>query len=197
MSEPSNEELRRRVAKLESALEELRREIESSGPPTPPRRPSSREMLRFTERAAIPALIVLLETNIRILRSLQRSIRAGEGGSGRGTATSDVAATVGRQTLDRVDDVLGDVQRVLEADPRPQAATEVLEEASRLRDELEAYVDQATRTADHQHAREKGTTIEIEDPDASDDGIDVDAELDSIRDEVRDDDHQTPSDEEG
>ncbi len=183
MDDRSHEELERRVAELEQALRELRREIE--GPPLRRDRPgpSTEDLLRLTDRAAIPALIVLLETNIQLLRSVQRAIR-----SAQPTDTQRGSSSLERRTVERLDDVISEIERALRGHATDSPAGDVLAEATAVRNELEQYVSDATRTADSAAAAERGTRIEVLGPDDEPEGqVDVDAELDSIRREVRGD----------
>ena len=70
----SGEDLSRLVAELVTTLEDLEDELEPSDE-RPLRPPTPGELRRFTSDVAIPGLILILESNIRALRLLQRALR--------------------------------------------------------------------------------------------------------------------------
>jgi len=171
-------ELARLAADLARSLRDLQRELEPQRRGLRP--PSLRELLRFTDEVAIPAAVLILETNVRALRLLQRAIRVADPESGRGgeataagTEVRDRAAQVSRATLDRLDDALADLQDALEGRPEDEDARQVLDEARALRDEI-----------DERLAAETGQPT----GDPADVPVDVDAELQSLKDEFEDGD---------
>ncbi|WP_335998860.1 DUF7547 family protein [Halorientalis halophila] len=180
-----DEDLARLAADLARSLRRLQRELEPDrrGPPRPP---TPRELLRFTDEVAIPAAILVLETNVRALRLLQRAIRladperdqVGEGAS----QVRDRAVDLSRTTVEKLDDVLADVQGALEGRPSNDEAERVLAEARSLRDEI----DERLAAADSSPP-EGGAGAEELDAGA-DVPVDVDAELRSIRDDLDDED---------
>jgi len=186
MSDSSSEEdLAQLVTDLVHALRDLESEIEPPdeqprlGPPTPS------ELRRFASEVAIPGLILVLETNIRALRLLQRTLRltsAGETASQETEALRNRAKSASAKSLDRLDDALGELQTAIEGRPENEEAVALLAEARDLRDEIQNRLEEATTSA----AKPEST-------DADTDGIDtgteevavnVDAELASIKDEL-------------
>lgn len=168
----SDAELARLAADLARSLRDLQRELE----PRSRRRgfvlPSPRTLLRLADEVAIPAAILVLETNVRALKLLQRAVRLANDGeeaarSSTDSAVRDRAVALSRTTLDRLDDVLEDVQGAVEGRPNDREAGEVLEEARSLREELDAKL--------------AGPDEAVGDREVP---VDVDAELSSIRDEI-------------
>jgi hypothetical protein len=232
-SGPRDEELARTAENLADALRDLREEV-GPRPPRPrrgplglPRPPSPREVLRFADDVAIPTAIAVLEANIKILEGIQKTIRLadterrarqrGEEVRDRareqGGVVRDRATAVGRETLDRLDDALAELQTAVEEGslPREETSREILTEARELRADLERQVREAERTVDEQRRAEReehssageetsgGNDPAANDPtadddtetddnetdgedDASDPQVDVDAELQSIKD---------------
>jgi len=136
-------------------------------------------LLRLTERRAIPALVAALEAQIRALELLQDVIRVAEGrpprrdGADRDPPrTGERAGAVGRAALDRLDDVLAELESALatgeSSDPQ---ARELLGEARDLRADVEAQL-----------SPDAGDREREEVP------VDVEAELDSIKRELDSDD---------
>jgi len=175
----SDEDLARLAADLARSLRDLQRELEPGRrrrlrPPTP------RELLRFTDEVAIPGAILLLETNVRALRLLQRAIRLADPDRGLtdegDTAVRDRAVRLSQTTVRKLDDVLADVQDAIEGRPTDDDAERVLEEARSLRDEIDdRLADSVADDAD----------LDVESGGASV-PVDVDAELQSIKDDLDD-----------
>ncbi|QKY19183.1 hypothetical protein B4589_001865 [Halolamina sp. CBA1230] len=175
----------------------------------PPRPPRLREVLRFTEEYTIPTLISILETNVRLLRLTGAALRAldpersatpSDDGAvrraidaGRGLSTDRLAST-----LEELNDAIAGTEA-----PDPEAR-ELLSEAEELSAEIQDRLRDATESADTRRERSGGAadgveaddTVSIDVADAGEgenadeqsDGNpepDVDAELDSIRDEIR------------
>ncbi len=194
---PSNTDLARNVADLARTLEALQDELA-----TPDRRrlglPSPRDLLRFTSEVTIPATILVLETNVRVLRLLQRTIRTtspeSDATRDEGAAVRDRATALGRDALDGLDATLADLESALQGRPADGDAASLLEEARRLSTEVDAEL-----AADRQGptAVADSPTAGIEDSlGKSDPGhagggdpveIDVEAELQSIKDDLDDD----------
>ncbi|MHB9286225.1 hypothetical protein ACKVMT_04195 [Halobacteriales archaeon Cl-PHB] len=169
----------RDLSRLVGTLEDLRRELEP-GDRRRLRPPSANELRRFTTDVTIPALILVLETNVRALKIVQRALRHAEGDAeaDRSAGTAAVgrrANDVTREALGRLDAVLADVGDALEGTPPDDEARDLLQEARDL-----------------QSAVEDGLAERDDTPRGGDDGsasvpVDVDAELDAIRDQLDDD----------
>jgi len=176
MSEPDSE-LPRLLSELTRSLEALQSELDRSEPRLRPPTPS--ELAQFTSEVTIPAIILVLETNIRALRLLQRALRIGNGqaatGSGTGTQTRERAVKLGQATLSRLDDTLGDLQEALEGRPPDDDARELLQQIRDIEDDIEAELaasDDGDTTTDE--------TDRVE--------IDVDAELQSLKNDLDEND---------
>lgn len=194
------------VGELARTTEQLRDELEAeSGGPMRPPKPS--ELVRFTSEVTIPAIVLLLETNVRALRLLQRTLRFAQGGAeqpetSRGEARKR-AEDLGRETLGRLDSALGDLQDALSGRPADDETKELLEEARDLRSKVENRLERTAREMDGSPPEEAepmaenadqptdGTDLPIGGEDSAGDGeevpVDVDAELQSIKDDVDDD----------
>ena len=179
MDDPDDrDDLEDRLSRLETTLEELRAAVAADDRVDAGRRavgPAATTARRLTERVAVPAAVAALEANVRLLTYLQERLRAYEarepGGEG-----------VGAVALDRIDGVLADLEAAIaDADlPADAEARRLLQRARDLNDEV----------------RERAATRDGEPAGASDDGptvieIDVEEELDAIRDEVADEDDES------
>ncbi|MFD1588678.1 hypothetical protein ACFR9U_17000 [Halorientalis brevis] len=176
----SNADLARLAADLARSLRDLQRELDQR--PSGPRPPSPREILRFTDEIAIPGIILVLETNVRALRLLQRAIRLSDERkppAGPDHAVRERAVSVSQATLGRLDEVLADVQDAIEGRPQDEEARQVLDEARALREEIDAQL--AVTTADANRGQFEADA-------GSDVPVDVDAELQSIKDDLDDGD---------
>lgn len=222
-----DQDLRALVDELSATLESLQDAVRADGrdgrdgpmsprgPRTPPgpTPPTPRELLRFTEQYTIPTLIALLESGVRSLELLRATLRLldGRGIEGASPATRERVESVGRTTLDRVDDVLSDLGTAVEGgEPGDPESRDLLADARALRDEIDSRLREAeSRAEDDGHdwdgtarrtsgrAPAEGRTIPVrpEGADkpgaAEDDGadadvpVDVDAELESIRRDVK------------
>lgn len=162
-------ELSQLLGELTGSVEQLQDELtESRGPPRPP---TPRQLVRFTSEVTIPAIVLVLETNVRALRIVQRALRIAEGrdpGTS-GSKTGERAAELGRATLSRLDDALSDLGSALEGRPPDDEARELLEEVRQLQSEVDERLESET-TAERDSV-----------------SIDVDAELQSLKDDVDDD----------
>ncbi len=182
------DELARTLAQLQGELESRRRS--RFRPPTPG------ELLRFSDEVAIPTLLAILEANVRALEAFQKGIklvrterevrdRAGETAG----TTRSRANDLRRTTLSQLDAALVELQRAVGDGtlPREQGASELIEEARDLRDEVDRRLRDAGDAIDEESTVQ---TIEIDDEstDAADDNdaatdVDVDAELETLRDQ--------------
>ena len=176
MSDRSDEDLTALVTDLVTTLRDLETAVEPRTARGRRRPPTPGELLRFTSDVTIPAAILVLRTNIEALKLLRRAIRLAEGRpSAGGSAAADVrqrAANLSDVTLRRLDDALVEIQRAVEGTPEDEDARELLSEARELRSELRERVQAADdRRSDTEDA-------------AEDVAVDVDAELESIKDDV-------------
>jgi len=170
-------DLARDLGTLIRTLEDLQAELE----PRQRRRlglPAPGDVLRLTSEVAIPAAVLALETNVRLLRIVQRAIRmqtgeAGEPGDGRAQVRAR-AESIGREAMVGLDEALSDLQGALEGRPGSDDATALLAEARRLQREVETELT----TADDDVTTPDGPT------DRRPVDVDVEAELASIRDQV-------------
>lgn len=157
-----------RLDDLEARIEALRAELRS-GDDHGTRRPSRGEALRLTEEYAIPAAITALEANVRMLELLREAIRArsrgGEGGR-RGTVT---------ESIERAFD---DLERALEGSELPgdREARGILTEVRRLNDELRERLSGLDRAGPRSGGGTDDRVVRI----------DVESELDEIRESVED-----------
>jgi DNA-binding transcriptional MerR regulator len=177
----SDEDLARLAADLARSLRDLQRELEP-GERRRLRPPSPKELLRFTDEVAIPAAILVLETNVRALRLLQRAIRLADPDrdrtGGRDTAVRDRAVQLSQTTVRKLDDVLADVQDAVEGRPTDDEAERVLAEARSLRDEIDDRLAAETEATEGEADTTTAATVPV----------DVDAELQSIKDDLDGDD---------
>lgn len=169
--EVRDEQLRERVEDLAGTLAELEGELREQR-----RRPRLRDLVRFTREVTIPAVILVLRTNIQALKLLQRALALGDSEQrGGGTRLRERAEAAGQSALSELDSALEDLGDALSANPRDGRARDLLEEARDLQAEVEA---------DLSRGPEPGAGPEGADPGGVD--IDVDAELRSIKDELDD-----------
>ncbi len=214
----SDDELADAIRELARTIDALRDELEGPRSRRRPllRPPTPRELLRFTDEVALPAVLAVLETSVRALEAFQRSlkvVRTGQEARDRTEAateaTSERASELRRTTLSQLDSVLSELQRAASEGglPADEEARDLLAEARELRDDVDSRLrDAAEResrsgpTADSDRpAAERGVTIDIEDGPPTEDGtdrdddpgrdsaVDVDAELETLRDQYADD----------
>lgn len=187
---------------LAETLRELEAELDS--PPEPPRGPlglprppTPREALRFADEVAIPATIAVLEANVTLLEALQRAIRLADAEREvreRSTRAGADAVSASRAGLKRLERALTDLQAAVEEGdlPSDEAARDLLQDARRLRDEVEDRLGEARQEVDEARRRERadasgGVEVTVTDPtdaEADADGVDVDVEgeLESLKD---------------
>ncbi len=204
-----DDDLANAIRELTRTIEELRTELEEPsrrGPRFPaPRPPTPRELLRVADEVAIPALVATLESSVRPLEALQRGLeivrterevrdRVDESTGRAGTRANDVR----RATLSQLDTVLAELQRAA-ADgslPADEDARELLVEARELRDEVDGRLRRAVEGRDESDEdgpirididQPDGTTETDEDGDESDSSVDVDAELETLKDRYSED----------
>jgi hypothetical protein len=196
---------------LRSEIEPDRQRVRR-GPLGLPRPPRPRQVLAFADEVAIPATIAVLEANVKLLQALQRAIRLSEGGRRvreGGSTMGDRAAEASRTTLDRLGSTLEDLQTATERGGLPESgpARELIEEARNLRDEIDRRLREAEGTTTLEDFQDAGGGDDTEDTvgdenrdeggdedelDELDAGptevpVDVEAELDSLKEQYGDD----------
>ena len=174
------------IADLVRTLQELEAEFEPRTESGLPRPPSPRELMRFTSDVGIPAVILLLRTNIEALKLLQRALRLGDGrapttGTG-GAEVRQRAEELSRTTLSRLDGALADLQDAVEGRPEDEDARELLDEARDLRSDVEEKLNERAN-GDPSALEEVGESGQEESVPEESVPVDVDAELRSIKDE--------------
>lgn len=163
-----------------------------------------------TAVAVLEANIRALEATGAAIRLVDERLPGGTGaGGGRGSRRGAVGAPV--TILDRLDDALGELQSALEGEPGNPEARRLLADARSLQREVRARLEEATgtdrspRTGNRggRRRRDRGgsgrratgaTAIDVTEadespsrgaePDDREGSVDVDGELDTIRDEV-------------
>lgn len=201
-----------RIAELEERIEELSEELRSppEGPFGLPRPPTPGEVLRFVDDHAIPTTIAILEANVRALKALRGAIsllRRTEkrDPTGRAEGLRDRTDSVAREAVTELDRAVSDLADAIEGNglPDDEEARSVLQEIRSVRDEVADTLASDNTTietggaegdAEEETADDGGEGGDSGDEDAAedDDGaarggveIDVENELESIKDEMR------------
>jgi len=163
-SQPDRADLPQLLRELTTSLSALQRDLkaEQRG-----RGRSLDRLLQFTTDVTIPATILVLETNIRALRLLQRTLRmVGDSETeGQSTTASEDVAAVGRSVVDRLDDALDDVQATVDSSDLDDRTRENLSEVRTLSQQLDQRLEALSANDD-----------------SRDVNVDVEAELQSIKD---------------
>lgn len=210
----ADDELADAVRELARTIDALRTELDDTRRRPPLRPPTPRELLRFTDEVALPAALAVLETSVRALEAFQRSLKvvrtereARDRTGAAAEATSERASELRRTTLSQLDTVLAELQRAASGGGLPAAdeARDLLAEARELRDDVDNRLrDAADRepqsTGPDRTDSDGGVTIDIEDgplndseaeterPADDESAVDVDAELETLRDRYSSDD---------
>lgn len=204
MNDPEHDpELVRLADELSTTLRDLTEELRAGrepprGPLGLPRPPTPRELLRFTDEYTIPTAIAVLEANVRMLEALQGAIRLARTGDEvdkRGREARARTEEFGLEALDQLDNVLSDLQSALDGRPTDPEARTLLDDARALRREIDDRLREtdASRRRPAEWRTTEDTLEDTEGRPASNDAsqsreegvaIDVDSELDSIREEV-------------
>ena len=192
------------LSELAETLSALQNEVEPSRPPqTPPMRPPSlREVMRFTEQQTIPTLVAILEANVRLLELAGAALRAmdPDRSVSKGSNADRALSAASGISTERLTSGLSNLRSALAgAEATNPEARELLAEADRLsaelRERLETVDSGRNRSAETDVGSEGAVSIDVVEAgeEAVGDGEeapaepDIDAELDSIRDEVRGD----------
>ncbi|MFP8958427.1 hypothetical protein ACLI4Y_17070 [Natrialbaceae archaeon A-CW3] len=217
MDDP-NDDLAAAIRELTATLELLREELTTQGPRRPPLRPPTpRELTRFGDEIAIPALIALLEANVRALKALQRGLKVARVERDAKDAAGDAADRTKRRsselrktTLSHLDSALNELQDAVSSDSidADERTKTLLEDAQRLRADLDqrlSSLEAETRSRENEFDGSV-TRIDIEsEPDDTTDGVDqrsntadvdVDAELETLKDQYASSSDETPDSEE-
>ena len=224
----NDDELVDAVRELTRTLDALRSALEDERPRRRPplRPPTPRELLRFTDEVALPAALTVLETSVRALEAFQRSLRLVRGQreardrtTAAAEATSERASELRRTTLSQLDTVLAELQRAASEGglPADKEARDLLTDARELHDDVDRRLrdatDRETQAADAAKSESEGSVrIDIDDgplsgddenadsglDDEPDSAVDVDAELETLRDQYgTDEEGDGSSDEDG
>jgi hypothetical protein len=173
MSTRSDEDLADLLDELETTLSDLRAELDAerggrsdrrgrsdrSAGPRPPRPPSMSDLLRFTEEYTIPAIVTLLEANIRALKATQRVLRMADPERAARVESSnarDRLDDAGRTALSQLERSLTDLSDALSsADlPADPESRDIVEDARSLTDEIE---DRIAEARDRREGRDRGS----------------------------------------
>lgn len=177
MNDSQDDDVAAVLADLVDTLQELETVVEPRTESGRPRPPSPRELLRFTSDVTIPAAILVLKTNIEALKLLRRALRMADGRPPRATSGGDAvrerAGKLTRATLAGLDDALTDLQAAFDGQPADEDARELLTEARELRATLADQLSESERNGDE---TVDGTQVQV----------DVDAELQSLKDDIDD-----------
>lgn len=186
-TDPSPRSLEATTRELLASLREIERAVEPPDPGRLIQPPTPRGFLEFTSEVGIPAAILVLRTNIAALELLQRSLRMmgdrtdRDGGrsdrDGDQTRVRNRAADLTATSLGRLDDALADLQSAIDGRSIDRSPEQLLAEARRQTEELEAQLESAG---------ESGLGDDLDEELDRTDGaaVDVEAELDSLRESV-------------
>jgi len=173
----SNDDLTALITDLVTTLQDLETEVEPTTDSGLPRPPTPGELLRFTSDVTIPAVILVLKSNIEALKLLRRALRMAEGRpTSTGSASGEVrqrASDLSRATLSRLDGALTDLQQAVEGTPEDEEARELIQEAQQLRGQIRERL-----------AAESEVSEAVDPDEVTDVPVDVDAELRSIKDDI-------------
>lgn len=175
----SEEDISALLSELVRTLQDLQAEVEPRTDRGRPRPPTAKELIRFTSDVTIPAAILVLKTNIEALKLLRRALRLAEGRPATASSSSGVqerAAQLSQATLARLDDALSDLQGAVEGRPPDSEASELLTEARQLRESIAEQLAESESIDGDEGDGIEGTEVQV----------DVDAELQSIKDDIDD-----------
>jgi hypothetical protein len=193
MSSRDDEELAVLLADLERTLTDLREVVDEDvrgGRPPRRRPPTPGEILRFTEEYTLPTVIALLEATVQSLELLRAVLRLAGPVSSTDELQRRLESRDGPETA-ALRDALADLRDALTgADlPEDSAARSILTDARELTTEIDERLEESgndrrrERRADRERAPSgRGVAIDVEEE--GEDAVDVDAELDSIKREM-------------
>jgi len=190
----SDDDLASLVGDLVTTLRRLDDEFEPRTDDGRPRPPTPRELLHLTSDVAIPATILLLRSNIEALKLLQRALRMADGRPPTERGSAEVrqrAEQLSATTLSKLDGALADLQDAVEGRPTDDDARELLTEARRLRSEIEDRLGESDNGPLQVDSDSSDDTLDTTDEDVP---VDVDAELQSLRDDMADGDDREGQD---
>ncbi len=164
-----DDRLREQVTELAETLTELEAELGGGS-----RRPQLRDLVRFTREVTIPAVILVLRTNIQALKLLQRALAFGDRNSGDEGRLRQRAEEAGRSALTELDGALEDLGDALSG-TQDSRARDLLGQAQDLQAEVETELSRES-------GADPDTGVGVDDSEGVE--IDVDAELRSIKDEL-------------
>jgi ElaB/YqjD/DUF883 family membrane-anchored ribosome-binding protein len=208
------DELERTLDAEGNRPERSRPEGRGTDQPRSPTTPRGSDIVRFTEEYTIPTVIAILETTIQSLELLRGVLRLADPdrrfAGGRDDRDGRRIDGVDRRVVEGTERALDDLRRVLTGteEPSDPVARDVFREARELTAEIESRLAEARDEPGRSRSdgrpgrdgRRESVVIPVDDEDGtgeeSADGgntdtedsgveIDVDAELESIRDEVR------------
>lgn len=198
MSDGGDPDVTRLLRDLTRELQTLKREVDAERGQGMSTR---RQLSRFTSEVAIPGIILLLETNIRALQLLRRTIRLAEGREPQQNTTSatsevrDRAEQLGQATLSRLDTTLAQMQSELEKQETDGEVSEILDEARHLQQEIHDQLGPDKSETTSENGADASEEVGIDTPESDAVEIDVDAELRSLKDNLEDDQPNGTSDE--
>jgi len=196
MSSRDDEDLAVLLADLERTLTDLRSAIDDdvrSGRGRRRRPPTPGEILRFTEEYTLPTIIALLEATVRSLELLRAVLRLAGPRPTDDTLRERLSGRSGPETA-ALRDALAELRDALTgADlPEESAARSVLTDARELTEEIDDRLEAATadrrREPEGREPDTRGVAIDVEE---ADDGVDVDAELASIKESMEEDEDES------
>lgn len=190
--DPLLDELQETLTALRTELDDggddgraSRRRPRASSPPRPPR---PGEFLRFTEEYTIPTVVSLLEATIQSLELLAGLIRLLDPDRSRSAADS-VGRRATKEATRGATAALSELRRALsEVDLPPEGeARDIVADARELSAELERRIEAGeTRTHDDSPVSiDVRESSDQETGEETDPHVDVESELDSIRESVR------------
>lgn len=207
-----DEDLAESVRELAETIDELRAELGPRRRRPPLRPPTPRELLRVADEFAIPAALAVLKANVRALEAFQRGIKLVQTEQEARDRTKTAAKSTERRakklrktTVSQLDTVLEELQRGVSdgSVPADERVAGLLEEARTLRDDVDRRLQEVAEQTESNEAQ----SIEIDGEDAESDGagdvnvdesnVDVDAELETLKDQFSDDADDQPSEDDG